>query len=109
MEKNGYGKEGLWTFWYENGDKSQEITYSQNEHPYVITYYQNGKKASETITDANHLIGIDFWDKMGKKIGPKVKKAMEKAVMSDGVGSKLMKKMAVDGTLISLIIRMVRN
>ena len=68
MEKNGYGKEGLWTFWYENGDKSQEITYSQNEHPYVITYYQNGKKASETITDANHLIGIDFWDKMGKKI-----------------------------------------
>ena len=47
LNKDG-NKDGLWTNWYMNGQKSSEVTYKDNElDGKYIEWYENGQKSSE--------------------------------------------------------------
>ncbi|MBI89416.1 MAG: hypothetical protein CMG60_04950 [Candidatus Marinimicrobia bacterium] len=49
--KNGF-REGLWTFWYDNGNKRLEGFYKNGQKDSLWTYwYDNGVKATEYFYD----------------------------------------------------------
>ena len=46
-------KHGLWTYWYENGQKSQEGNYVDDKQEGLWTYWhENGQKKSEEECEA---------------------------------------------------------
>ena len=56
MEKNG-----LWTEWYENGQKKQEMTFKDGKKEGLrIEWYENGQKKNEiTFKDGKEV--RSFW------------------------------------------------
>ena len=71
--KDGF-REGIWTFYYENGIKRLEGTYRKGQKDSLWTYwYDNGVKATEYFYDSNTLNGKvmewhidkDCWDREG--------------------------------------------
>jgi formylglycine-generating enzyme required for sulfatase activity len=67
------GKEdGLWTYWYENGEKKSEGTYKDGELNGLWTdWYENGQKSSEATYKDGEVDGIVIiWYEDGREIIP---------------------------------------
>ena len=72
--------DGLWTNWYENGQKSSEITYKNGKQYIIRTYkdgkregfwtwwYANGQKFYEDVYKDGELIESKKWDRDGNLI-----------------------------------------
>ena len=56
--------EGLWTTWYKNGQKSSEGTYKAGKREGLwTTWYKNGQKGGEDIYHSNRWVGLRaYWD-----------------------------------------------
>ena len=73
-------KDGLWTNWYENEQKSSEITYKNGKQYIIRTYkngkregfwtwwYANGQKFYEDVYKDGELIESKKWDRDGNLI-----------------------------------------
>jgi len=61
--------DGLYTNWYENGQKRFELTYKDGIHNGLLTWwYDNGQKESEGIYKNNKLEGLStHWYDNGQK------------------------------------------
>ena len=68
--KNGK-KDGLWTWWYENGQKRRERTFKDGEQDGLWTqWYENGQKDFENLWKDGKLDGLStFWYEYGQKMG----------------------------------------
>ena len=63
--KNGK-KDGLWTSWYENGQKESEETFKDGKRDGLGTWwYENGQKFSEGTYKDGKLIFIKRWNEDG--------------------------------------------
>ena len=62
-------RDGLYTNWYENGQKRFELTYKDGIHNGLLTWwYDNGQKESEGIYKDNKLEGLStHWYDNGQK------------------------------------------
>ena len=61
-------RDGLWTWWDENGRKSSEQTYKKGESDGKhIEWYENGQKETETTYKDNHWLTMKAWDKYGNE------------------------------------------
>jgi antitoxin component YwqK of YwqJK toxin-antitoxin module len=62
-------KDGLWTWWYEDGQKRKEETYKDGKRDGLLTgWYENGQKWYEEIYKYGELDGKStFWYKNGQK------------------------------------------
>ena len=66
--KNGK-KDGLWTWWYENGQKSKEGTYKDGKQVELVTsWYENGQKGKEGTFKDGELVSENCWDIDGNDI-----------------------------------------
>ncbi len=67
--KNGK-KDGLWTWWYENGQKLKEETYKGGKEDRSWTsWYKNGQKKFEGISKDGKRDGLwTDWDENGKNL-----------------------------------------
>ena len=68
LDKHGK-RVGLYTSWYENGQKRFELTYKDGIHNGLLTWwYDNGQKESEGIYKDNKLEGLStHWYENGQK------------------------------------------
>ena len=65
--KNGK-QDGLWTDWYENGQKSSEVTYKDSKKDGLYTgWYENGKKERENTYKDGKFIDSICWDRYGNE------------------------------------------
>ena len=66
--KNGK-EDGLWTQWYENGQKSIEVTYKNGkENGLWIGWYKNGQKNNEgNFKDGKRDSLWTYWNESGQK------------------------------------------
>ena len=65
--KNGK-QDGLWTDWYENGQKSSEVTYKDSKKDGLYTgWYENGKKERENTYKDGEFIDSICWDEDGNE------------------------------------------
>jgi hypothetical protein len=64
------GKEdGLFIYWYENGQKKEEVTFKFGEKDGKWTFwYENGQKEWEETFKAGELIDLKYWDEDGNLI-----------------------------------------
>ena len=63
--KNGK-KDGLWTPWYENGQKESEETFKDGKRDGLGTWwYENGQKIEEVIFKDGEMISGKKWNKDG--------------------------------------------
>jgi len=62
-------KDGLWTSWYENGQKDEEVVYKDGEeHGLVTNWYENGQKSEKITMRYGKLDGLyKRWHRNGKK------------------------------------------
>ena len=65
----GGKKDGLWTSWYENGQKDEEVVYKDGEeHGLVTNWYENGQKSEKITMRYGKLDGLyKRWHRNGKK------------------------------------------
>ena len=66
--KNGK-KDGLWTWWYENGEKKNEGTFKDGkENRLHRWWYENGQKSKEgTYKDGKQVELVTSWYENGQK------------------------------------------
>ena len=70
-EENGYNevgmREGVWTYWHDNGQKQSEGTYKNDKQEGVWTrWHQNGKEQSEQTYKNGKPDGVwTWWDDKG--------------------------------------------
>ena len=66
--KNGK-KDGLWTWWYENGEKKNEGTFKNGqENGLHRWWYENGQKSKEgTYKDGKQVELVTSWYENGQK------------------------------------------
>ena len=66
--KNGK-KDGLWTWWYENGEKKNEGTFKDGkENGLHRWWYENGQKSKEgTYKDGKQVELVTSWYENGQK------------------------------------------
>ena len=63
-------KDGLWTYSYENGQKSSEGTWKDGKRDGLTTFwFENGKKKFEGTWKDGELISTKCWDSDGNEIG----------------------------------------
>ena len=63
--KNGK-KDGLWTSWYENGQKESEETFKDGKRDGLGTWwYENGQKKEEVTFKDGEMISGKKWNKDG--------------------------------------------
>ena len=63
--KNGK-KDGLWTSWYENGQKESEETFKDGKRDGLGTWwYENGQKKEEVTFKGGEMISGKKWNKDG--------------------------------------------
>jgi len=63
--KNGK-KDGLWTSWYENGQKESEETFKDGKRDGLWTWwYENGQKKEEVTFKDGEMISGKKWNKDG--------------------------------------------
>ena len=61
--------DGLTTFWYETGEKKNQVVYKDNKREGIqIQWHKNGKKKMEQNFDAGNLLLDKFWDKEGNEV-----------------------------------------
>ena len=59
-------KEGLWTWWYENGSKKGEETFKNGrKHELSIFWYENGQKKWERTFDDGKWVSGKYWNEDG--------------------------------------------
>jgi MORN repeat variant len=79
-------KQGLWTYYYEDGIKRLEITFRDNKHDGAWTeWYEDGEIAEEGEYKNGEYIVINFWTKDGKQL------------LKDGTGMTIRKFGATEG------------
>ena len=61
--------DGLTTFWYETGEKKNQVVYKDNKREGIqIQWHKNGKKKMEQVFNAGKLLSENFWDKDGNSV-----------------------------------------
>jgi len=62
-------KEGLWIWWYSDGQKKRETTYKNNKKEGLTIYWhRNGVKSKEITYKANKNIEQKLWDEQGNRL-----------------------------------------
>ena len=60
--------DGKWTYWYENGQKSQDGTWKDGEDDGLWTsWYENGQKMEEGTRKDGEKISEECWDEDGNE------------------------------------------
>jgi len=62
-------KEGLWIWWYSDGTKKRETTYSKNlKEGMTVYWHPNGIKSKEIIYKEDKNIDQKLWDDKGNRL-----------------------------------------
>lgn len=62
-------KEGLWVWWYSDGQKKRETIYKNNKKEGLTIYWhRNGVKSKEIVFKANKNIDQKLWDDKGNRL-----------------------------------------
>lgn len=62
-------KEGLWIWWYSDGQKKRETTYVNGKKEGLTLYWHpNGVKAKELMYKADKNIDQKLWDEEGNRL-----------------------------------------
>ena len=61
--------DGLWTRWYENGQKSSEETYKdgKSDGPHT-SWHENGQKAAEGTSKDGEEVSGKYWNSKGEEV-----------------------------------------
>ena len=61
-------RDGLYTNWYENGQKRDELTYKDGKFDGLYTnWYENGQKRFEGTYEDGELISEKYWNEDGSR------------------------------------------
>lgn len=62
-------KEGVWIWWYSDGQKKRETTFESNKKEGLTTYwYINGVKSKEIMYKEDKNIDQKLWDEKGNRL-----------------------------------------
>lgn len=62
-------KQGLWVWWYSDGEKKRETSYENNKKEGLTIYWhKNGVKSKEIIYKNNKNIEQKLWDEQGNRL-----------------------------------------
>ena len=62
-------KDGLWTRWYENGQKEREGTYKDGKQDGLHTeWHESGQKCLEGTWEHGKKLSVKYWNRKGEEV-----------------------------------------